>query len=132
MSTQHQLHRLKALKNPFIVKPNTKVWIYSGDSDISNITAKFPDIYLKDNTESWNGYTGQETVIVHNFDPKQWYNFDDLNTLINSNPLRVKTDCGVVNYISSNFVIITSDHPNKWRNTNRKLKSKLSGLISVR
>ncbi len=123
------------LNSPFIIKSKTKLSIYWGDSDISNIYSKFNDIYFKDNTEFWNGYTGQETVLVNKFDPEQWYNFAEIDTIIHNRPLRVKTDRGIVNFISRNFVIITQNHPNDWNYKHaesQKLGQKLSGLISVR
>lgn len=134
-TAQNQLNKLKDLNSLFIIKPTTKVYIYSGNSDISNIYSKYNEIYFKDNTESWIGYTGQETIIINKFDPEQWYDFDVLNTVINNHPLRVKTERGVVNFISKNFVIITQDHPNNWNykySNLQKLGQKLSNLISVR
>lgn len=64
--------------------------------------------YIKDGTHWWDGYSGQQAIIIDDFDPKSW-SFRDLLRLLDRYPFQGQTKGGYVR-INSPFIYITCEH----------------------
>lgn len=73
---------------------------------------KFPKAYWKQRSSWWDGYNGEEDVILDEF--YGWIPYDTLLRLCDRYPLLVETKGGQCHMLCKN-VIITSNHmPDKW------------------
>lgn len=72
----------------------------------------FPDAYWKQRSTWWDGYEGQETVIIDEF--YGWLPFDLLLRICDRYPLYVETKGGNVNFVAKNIVIISNNIPSSW------------------
>lgn len=66
------IKRIRAdhLPTPDEVSELTNVWIYgpSGTGKSRHVRDTYPDLYTKLNNKWWDGYAGQETVLIDDFD----------------------------------------------------------------
>lgn len=88
-------------------------------------------IYIKDGTQWWNGYEGQEAIVIDDFDGK--WPFRDLLRLLDRYAYQGQTKGGYVK-ISSPFIYITCDRhwreiawPGEGRNLLGQLERRLTG-----
>ena len=51
----------------------TNEWHYgdTGTGKSTHVRTKYPDAFIKSNDVWWDGYQGEETVIIEEFGPKQ-------------------------------------------------------------
>lgn len=69
-------------------------------------------VYWKPHGQWWDGYNGQESVVIDDF--YGWLPFNQLLNILDRYPLHVETKGGSVRFISK-FVLITSNvHPREW------------------
>lgn len=68
----------------------------------------FPDAYYKDpETDWWDGYYGQETVIIDDFRPSKTLSFAKILRLVDRYPLQVQVKCAFAQFVAKR-VIFTS------------------------
>jgi len=72
----------------------------------------FPGAYWKQRSQWWDGYEGQETVILDEF--YGWLPFDLLLRLCDRYPLLVESKGGQINMSAKRIVITTNAVPNAW------------------
>lgn len=71
----------------------------------------FPDAYYKDpETDWWDGYHGQETVIVDDYRPSKSLSFAKILRLVDRYPLMVQVKCAFAQFVSKR-IIFTSPLP---------------------
>lgn len=74
-------------------------------------------VYLKDNTKWWDGYTGQEIVLIDDICVFSW-NFRDLLKLLDRYPLKVECKGGYVTFNSPKIYITCEHEPAHYWNGN--------------
>jgi len=78
----------------------------SGKTHVPYETHK-PSVYIKDGTAWWDGYSGQDAIIIDDFDKDDW-KFRDLLRLLDRYPYQGQVKGAVVK-ITSAFIYITCD-----------------------
>jgi len=73
-----------------------------------------PSGYWKPRNQWWDGYNGQNTVVLDEF--YGWLQFDQLLRLCDRYPLNVEIKGGTVNFSSETIIITTNKHPRDWYN----------------
>lgn len=73
---------------------------------------QFPKAYWKNNSDWWDGYNGEETIIIDEF--YGWLKLDLLLRLCDKNPLLLGTKGGHKNCSATRVVITSNDHPKNW------------------
>lgn len=96
-------HRTKVTKMTWIFGP-------SGCGKTLYVQQKWPALYIKDKTQWWNGYTGQEVVLVDELN-QNLIHYDQLLELGNKTPLRVQVKGGYVNFVAELVVLISNIPP---------------------
>lgn len=106
------LQVLKQLYNKDRTDKPTVIWKYgkTGVGKTRSVYEKHPsNVYMKDGTQWWDGYYGQEAILIDDFDGK--WPFRDLLRLLDYNPYQGQTKGGYVK-INSPFIYITCEfHP---------------------
>jgi len=82
------------------------VWGKTGVGKTLYATTKSDSYYIKDNTQWWDGYEQQDTIILDDFDGK--YDFRDLLRLLDPYPFQGQYKGGY-HKINSSKIIITCD-----------------------
>lgn len=72
----------------------------------------FPGAYWKPRSDWWDGYIGQDTVVLDEF--YGWIAHDLLLRLCDRYPLNVQVKGGTVNFISKTIVITSNKSPKQW------------------
>ena len=72
----------------------------------------FPDAYWKPRSNWWDGYDGQEVVIIDDF--YGWLPWDLLLRLTDRYPLTVETKGGSVNFVAKTIVITSNQDYSQW------------------
>lgn len=72
----------------------------------------FPGAYWKQRSQWWDGYVGQEVVILDEF--YGWLPYDTLLRLCDRYPLLVETKGGQVNFVAKKIIITTNAIPCNW------------------
>lgn len=72
----------------------------------------FPNAYWKQRSNWWDGYQGQDVVVIDEF--YGWLQFDLLLRLCDRYPLFVETKGGQVNFIARKVIITTNAIPALW------------------
>lgn len=81
----------------------------AGKSRWANIN--FPDAYYKDpETDWWDGYQQQETVIVDDYRPSKSLSFAKILRIVDRYPLTVQVKCGTAQFASKR-IVFTSPQP---------------------
>lgn len=73
---------------------------------------QYPGAYWKQRSNWWDGYEGQETVIIDEF--YGWLPFDLLLRICDRYPLLVETKGGQVNFTAKNIIITSNTVPERW------------------
>lgn len=73
----------------------------------------FPNAYWKTEGKWWDGYIGQEDVIIDDFHD-YWWGLSFMLQLLDRYPIRVETKGGSVNFRARNIYISTNDDPKTW------------------
>lgn len=102
----------KPISNRTIFSKILWLWGSSGSGKTYHATQIGETYYMKDSTYWWNGYTGQTTIILDDFDKDNHYfkTQRDFLKLLDRYPLSVQVKCGYVN-INSENIVITSEYP---------------------
>lgn len=72
----------------------------------------YPNAYWKQRSNWWDGYMGQETVILDEF--YGWLPFDLLLRICDRYPLMVETKGGQVQFVAKTIIITTNSLPCNW------------------
>jgi hypothetical protein len=91
-------------------------WGPSGSGKTRKVWDEFSDIYVKPVGRWWDGYEGQEVVLIDDFDPNNCFDiqFDFYLKLLDRYPMSVEVKGGFVEFTSKR-VIFTSNHgPDTW------------------
>lgn len=73
------------------------------------------EIYIKDpKIKWWDGYRGQDVVIINEFKSTSVISMEDFNNLIDYYPWRVETKGGTANFTSKFVYITTNYNPSEW------------------
>lgn len=98
----------------------TNVFIYwgqPGTGKSKHAAENYPDAYWKPRGSWWDGYNGQESVIIDDF--YGWLPFDTLLRLMDRYPLLVEVKGTYVHFVSKNLVITSNLCMGEWyKNTN--------------
>jgi len=73
---------------------------------------KYPKAYWKPRGQWWDGYCGQETVIIDDF--YGWLPFDLILRLCDRYPLHVETKGGTVHFVAKKIIFTTNALPTTW------------------
>lgn len=96
-------------KNRERLSPPEIIWLW-GKTGVGKTRWAFDehgeDVYIKDGTQWWDGYTQQEAIIIDDFDGK--WPVRDLLRLLDRYPYQGQVKGGYV-HINSPFIYITSD-----------------------
>lgn len=94
-----------------------EVWVLYGPSGTgkSRITAhEWPDAFWKIPGEKWwDGYDGQETVVLDDFKDGDM-RLTDLQRLLDRYPLWVEVKGGAVPMLAKRYVLTSNTHPDNW------------------
>lgn len=96
----------------------TEIFIYHGKPGTGKTRKAYeenPDAYFKSKNKWWDGYDGQDCVIIDDFDPyHQDWNFDYWLTLCDRYPMTVEQKGCSVQFNSKKIIITSNFHPNEW------------------
>lgn len=74
----------------------------------------FPDAYFKPvGTKWWDGYTGQETVVLDEMDGT-FFSYKQLLTILDVYPCKVETKGSYVTFQATTIIITSNHHPRDW------------------
>lgn len=99
---------------------NEWIWGPSGCGKSKSARDRFPDAYIKDPKEKWwDGYTGQDTVIIDDFDKYQVSMSGDMKRWCDHYPFPAQIK-GSTLFIRPARIIVTSNYPPEeiWQDTN--------------
>ncbi len=100
----------------------TKLWIFKGPPGTGKSYAAYthdPNAYYKDVTSNWyDGYTGQDTVIMDDFNGQISLNM--MLRLIDRYPMRVQVKGAYVQWRPKLVIITTNSDYTSWWNTDQK------------
>lgn len=87
-------------------------WIYgpSGSGKTSGVLADYPDIYLKNCNKWWDGYQGEETVLIDDMDESHHMFWHHLKIWGDHKPFLAETKGGTMK-IRPKRIIVTSNVP---------------------
>lgn len=77
----------------------------------------YPDAYWKQRSIWWDGYEGQETVVLDEF--YGWLPYDTLLRLCDRYPLLVETKGGQTHMLARRIIITTNATPESWYKTEK-------------
>jgi len=93
------------------IPPNV-IWLWglAGTGKTRRAYESHKKVYIKDGTQWWDGYEGQEAIIIDDFEAVEW-NYRDFLRLLDRYPYRGQFKGGYVN-VNSPYVYITCEyHP---------------------
>ncbi|AYP28913.1 MAG: putative viral replication protein [Circoviridae sp.] len=76
----------------------------------------FPSAYWKQRSQWWDGYSGEETIIIDEF--YGWLPFDTLLRLCDRYPLLLEVKGGQVQCLAKRVIITTNALPHNWYKSN--------------
>lgn len=90
------------------------LWGPSGTGKSRWVNKTWPDAFWKiPNEKWWDGYTGQETVILDDFKDGDM-RLSDLQRLIDWYPLWVEVKGGTIPMMAKRYVFTCNSHPSEW------------------
>lgn len=93
-------------------------WGLAGTGKTREAYERHEKVYIKDGTQWWDGYEGQEAIIIDDFEAIEW-NYRDFLRLLDRYPYRGQFKGGYVN-VNSPYIYITCEyHPSKIWNGNK-------------
>lgn len=104
--------KVQALFGPVRDKVTEMQWIFGppGCGKTLYVEQRYPDLYKKDKSQWWTGYTGQEVVLIDELNANR-ISYDLLLELGNGGPLRVQTKGGYVQFLARLVVIVSNVLP---------------------
>lgn len=90
------------------------VWGPTGTGKSHYAEHKYPDAYWKPKGDWWDGYDGQEVVVIDEF--YGWLSYDFMLRLLDRYRLIVPTKFGHANFVAKTIVITSNKHPSAWYN----------------
>jgi len=84
----------------------------TGIGKTSQVFNEYPDAYWKTQDEWWDGYDGQDVVVLDEF--YGWLPLSFMLRLIDRTPLRVATKGGFVNFSATKLIILSNKHLEDW------------------
>lgn len=90
----------------------------SGTGKSREARRAYPDAYWGPKGKWWDGYCGQETVVVDEMYGHR-FGFSDLLQLLDRYPYQVETKGGVAQFVSRRIVFTSNQHPQDWYNAER-------------
>lgn len=93
------------------------LWGPTGTGKSRYATENYPGAYWKPQGDWWDGYEGQETVVIDEF--YGWLSYSIMLRLLDRYPLIVGTKGGHANFAPRTIVITSNRHPIEWYNTNK-------------
>lgn len=112
--------------------PPMVLWLYgatgTGKTRFAYDSMPHDQIYTKDSTRWWNGYTHQQCILVDDYDGE--WPFRDFLRFLDRYPYRGQTKGAYVD-INSPIIIITSEHPPSTFYQNTELKQVLRRIQHV-
>lgn len=76
------------------------------------------EAYWKAPGKWWDGYDGQEAIVLDEFHG-DWFPFRDLLRILDSTPLKVETKGGSAEFRGTTFYITSNQHPKDWYDPNK-------------
>lgn len=86
------------------------------------------DVYWKPRGNWWDGYEGQETVVIDEF--YGWLPFDDVCRMVNMAPWQVETKGGSAAFRAHRFIITSNKAPKEWYDWKKCCKQALSRRVT--
>lgn len=100
----------KALRiQPRTEMPNVHWYYGSSGAGKSHQAYSSADIYSKDETKWWDGYEGQDTIVIDDFEINEYWTWRKLLKVLDKYKMTVQTKGGYIELNSPN-IIITSEH----------------------
>lgn len=94
--------------------PPQVIWLWglAGTGKTREAYESHKSVYIKDGTQWWDGYEGQEAIIIDDFEAIEW-NYRDFLRLLDRYPYRGQFKGGYVNVNSPTIYITCEYHPSK-------------------
>lgn len=90
-------------------------WGAAGAGKTRSVYEEFKSVYPKPDNKWWDGYTGQECVLIDDFNPNDgWITFKNLLKLLDRYPLLVEYKGGTCNFCSKTIIFTCNDDPKTW------------------
>lgn len=105
----------QAVRNAF-VEPRSWVtqlnWIFGepGCGKTLYVQQKYPDLYSQDRSMWWDGYSGQETVLIDELNAPD-FRFDTLLKIGNKGQYKVQVKGGYVEFVAKRLFIVSNIEP---------------------
>lgn len=81
------------------------LWGETGQGKSRWARTNFPEAYYKDpETDWWDGYYGQETVIIDDYRPSKSLSFAKILRLVDRYPLQVQVKCAFAQFVSKRII----------------------------
>jgi len=86
-------------------------WIYGepGIGKTSRALAEDPNLYEKDKTKFWNGYTTQETVLIDDLEQDERFMLGILKKICQEKPFMAEDKFGQMRPVRPKKIIVTSN-----------------------
>lgn len=84
----------------------------TGKSTYANGVSAPDDTFFKQNSQWWDGYDGQETVVLDDF--YGWIKYDEMLRLMDRYPLLVQTKGGQTQFLAKRMIITSNAMPLAW------------------
>lgn len=108
------IQRLQALRTPKRCEPTEIYWYWgpTGSGKSRAAWEEFPEAYSKDPSNKWwDGYTGQDCVILDDYRPSKEIPFNQLLRLGDRYPLTVECKGAFINFAPKVLIITTPKDP---------------------
>lgn len=99
-------------RNPSCPPKVIWLWGLAGTGKTRQAYESHKTVYIKDGSIWWDGYEGQEAIIIDDFEAIEW-NYRDLLRLLDRYPYRGQFKGGYVNINSPTIYITCEYHPSK-------------------